>query len=172
MAQKQLHHALQQYHIDDRNHALRWTKPAYLHVTLRFIAKLLPTQLPNLIHKVEQQLKNEPPFTITFEHLHFFPNEEKAKVLAMYATPQTILSRLSQHISAAMDACGLSKDEREFIAHLTLARFRHHSLPSLKTSTTEKISHRVHEIILFESKPNENGSLYLPLHAFVLRGKE
>jgi 2'-5' RNA ligase len=170
--QKQLHHTLQQCHIDDHSHALRWTKPYNLHVTLRFIAKILPAQLPILIHKVEQQLQEESPFTITFEHLHFFPNAEKAKVLAMYAVPQTILLHLSQRISGAMQSCGLSKDEREFIAHLTLARFRHHGLPSLQTYSTEKISHRVHEVVLFESRPSEHGSLYLPLHAFVLRGKK
>ena len=168
---RSLHEHVAQYHIEDHTHALRWTKPHDLHVTLRFIAALHDTQLSLLIHKVEQQLRHEKPFTLTFMNLHFFPNKEKPKVLAMHAGPQNVLLRLSQIIADAMDNCGLHKDDREFAAHLTLARFRHRDLPVLeKLPLTPSLHHRVHEVTLFESRPSEHGSQYLPLHTFILRG--
>ncbi len=164
----------------------RWAKPESLHVTLKFIGEQ-PEPAVEHIKQVLSTIESSAP-EIHFRGYGFFPTAKSARVfwIGMEATPQ--LAALAAAIDDKMPALGISKEDRAFSPHLTLARsagssgsprrskkdgpnrvFQHlkEKLAALPTPEFGTMTPR--SFFLYQSQLSPKGSKYTKLAEFVLK---
>lgn len=98
----------------------RWVKPESLHVTLKFIGE----QQDAAVEKIKQALGTVSANTtgINFRGYGFFPAPKSARVFWIGMEAGSELPALAAAVEEKLVPLGISKEEREFSPHLTLAR--------------------------------------------------
>ena len=78
------------------------------------------------------------------------------------------MTQLFEAIENAVDQTGIAgKDKRSFKPHITVARPKKHVYTKhINLVELEKMNVLVEQLILYESQPSMNGSVYLPFHQF------
>jgi 2'-5' RNA ligase len=149
----------------------RWVNPANLHVTLKFIGevpqeKLAPiTEALTAVHITE-------PLELQLRGLGFFPNARRPAVAWVGMEPAEPLARLACEIDRSLAAVGIQREERPFVPHLTIARFKHTRVSPTLAEQIEKQKTRilgslaVTEFHLIESKLKSSGAEYTTLRSF------
>ena len=163
----------------------RWVKPESLHVTLKFIG-----ERPNAaVENIRQALAGVSAGStdILFRGYGFFPTPKSARVfwIGMEVGPQ--LASLASTIDDKLEALGISKEERAFNPHLTLARsaggsgsprwrrgdganaafqLLQEKLPALAMPEFGTMTPR--EFYLYQSQLSPKGSKYTKLASFTL----
>ena len=163
----------------------RWVKKESLHVTLKFIGE----QPDEKVEAIQQSLGGISAGTpeIHFRGYGFFPNPKSARVfwVGMKAGPE--LAALAAAIDDRMPALGISKEERAFSPHLTLARISggsgsprwrkgdgpnrtfQHLLERLSALPEPEFgSMTAREFFLYQSQLSPKGSKYTKLARFPL----
>ena len=149
----------------------RWVNPANLHVTLKFIGNVATEKRSG----IEQALAGVPvprPFELEFRELGFFPNERRPAVMWIRVAAPPELAALAAKIDEATCSCGIARETRPFVPHLTLARFKPSRLsPPLLAQVAESKDHlfarqTVGEFALMESKLKSTGAEYTTLRTF------
>lgn len=156
-----------------KSHAIRWTRPENLHITLQFLAEVKSEDLPVLINKVREEVFDAiADSALNFGGLHLFPTPYRPRVIVMDVVPQERLALLSQIIGSSIKNMGYEIDTRPFRAHLTLGRIKHaHGvnldfLTEIELPTFETLA--LTEIVLFRSEPQPEGSKYSALERIAL----
>jgi 2'-5' RNA ligase len=163
----------------------RWVRPESLHVTLKFIGEE-PAQTVEEIKRRLTTVQSES-FDLTFRAYGFFPTVKSARVfwIGIESGPQ--LTSLAKKIEDATAALGIPKEDREFSAHLTLARGGGRSgAPGWRKGDAANKNFQVlqgklsalpapefgtmtaREFFLYESKVMRGGSQYTKLARFAL----
>ena len=100
---------------------LRWTPPAQLHVTLRFLGDTPVAQIEPLAARLAE-VRVEP-FILPLEGAGAFPSKAAPRVLWLgLGAGHPRLHQLRQRIDDLAIAAGIEADLRTFHPHLTLAR--------------------------------------------------
>lgn len=152
-------------------HSIQWMPINKLHITLQFLNELKHEHLTPLNELVCSQLKKMPSFQLQLGHLAAFPTSKNSKIISLTVEPHTALLTLSQTIGQAMSVLGYPVESRPFHGHMTLARLHHDKLQTdlfsqiLMPSIPPIL---IREIYLIESRPDKEGSQYLPLAQFYL----
>lgn len=100
----------------------RWTPPANLHLTLRFIGEV-DEDLAEEIHHTLAALA-EPPFALTLTGLGLFGTRHQAHTLWLGVERSDALARLASRIDSAVVQAGAAPEPRKFNPHVTLARLK------------------------------------------------
>jgi 2'-5' RNA ligase len=109
--------------------AARWSKPAQLHLTLRFLGDTPEDELPRL--RAQLLTVARPPFELGVRGVGAFPRQRRpARVLWAGVAPAEPLVALKAAIDGAIGP-DPEEAERGFSPHLTLARFRDDPGPAL-----------------------------------------
>lgn len=147
-----------------RSHAIRWTRPENLHVTLQFLAEVKSEHVPKMIEQVRMELEGHlPSISLELGKLTLFPSPYRPRVIVLDLQPQEDLALLSGLIGHGIRACNYETETRPFRAHLTLGRIKHTQGVHLEfLSEVEKPNLRapVEEVVLFRSEPQPEGSMY------------
>jgi 2'-5' RNA ligase len=102
--------------------AARWTNPAQLHLTLRFLGEVAEADVPALQASLERVTGAR--FSVELRGVGVFPRKRRpARVLWTGIAPAEPVAALKAAIDAVLGPDPES-DERGFSPHLTLARFR------------------------------------------------
>jgi RNA 2',3'-cyclic 3'-phosphodiesterase len=98
----------------------RWVKPESMHVTLKFIGEQLDDALAAIKQALEQVSASA--IKVDFRGYGFFPTPKSARVfwVGMEAGPE--LAALAAVVDQSLSPLGISKEDRPFSPHLTLAR--------------------------------------------------
>ena len=162
---------------------VRWVKDESLHVTLKFVGE----QPDPAVEQIKQALSLVRADTteIRFRGYGFFPTSRSARVfwIGMDAGPE--LAALASAIDEKLSALGISKEERQFNPHLTLARLAggsgrpgsmkgdrpnrafHHLQERLsKLPLPEFGTMKPREFFLYRSQLSPKGSKYTKLAGF------
>src|ERR1035438_10582597 len=102
---------------------IKWSLPANLHVTTRFIGEWAEDRLPDL-RAALAALPSHPPIPIHIRKLGFFPNPHSPRVFWAGVEASPDLAALASEIDRALDPLGLPPEGRPFSPHLTLARIK------------------------------------------------
>lgn len=163
----------------------RWVRLESLHVTLKFIGEKPPDIIPSL----QKALNNVslPPFDLTFSGMGFFPTPKSPRVfwIGIQAPPE--LQKLAAAIDNTTAQFDISKEDRPFRPHLTLARKSGGSGSPRKqkddrpTRVFQRLQEKLatmpapefgtmtaREYFLYQSQLSRNGSRYTKLHSFQL----
>ena len=146
---------------------LRWVKPEHLHITLRFLGHVQKEQLMPLIEAVNETMhqKHIEPFTLETTGVISFPKEQP-RVLSLGISNNDSLSKLVELVTLDTELMGFPREKRNFLPHLTLARFKLPPTLPLPTLEFPQSEIPVNDITLYKSKPTAEGSHYTKLHVF------
>jgi 2'-5' RNA ligase len=149
----------------------KWINPDNLHVTLKFIGEVAPEKVMEIgdalaaVH-AQQQVVAE------FRDVGFFPDARRPSVAWVGIESPPILSLLAAEVNRALVPLGIPREEKPFIPHLTIARFKETRLSPVLRAEIEKRKSRefgtlaATEFHLIESKRKSARAEYTTLRSF------
>lgn len=164
----------------------RWVRPESLHVTLKFIGERPPETVDAI--KSALSYATAAPIELAIRGYGFFPTPKSARVfwIGIQSGPQ--LSALAAAIDGATAKPGISREDRAFSPHVTLARRGEGSgsprwnKGDSPNKTFQRLSEKLaalaspdfgtmtaREFFLYHSQLSREGSRYTKLEAFPLR---
>jgi RNA 2',3'-cyclic 3'-phosphodiesterase len=155
----------------------RWVRPENLHVTLKFIGEVPGTKLAT-VHSALAGVRSEQHVTLDFRGLGFFPNEKHPRVFWAGIEASPNLETLAVDIDKATEKLGITREQRPFSPHLTLARFEPPLLwEKLRAAIQENAARdfgslRTSQFQLIESKLKPSGAEYTTLESFPFAAAE
>ncbi|MBI3975904.1 MAG: RNA 2',3'-cyclic phosphodiesterase [Armatimonadetes bacterium] len=105
---------------------LRWIPPENLHFTVRFLGEIAPAQLA-LVRRVTREVASAAsPFRLVLEGVGAFPSVQRPQVVWVGVREGSEeLALISSRLDAALARHGFPREDRPFVAHLTITRLKH-----------------------------------------------
>ncbi len=170
----------------------RWVRAEGMHVTLKFIGHAIPTGDVEKLDAVRAALatvRSDQAVEMSFRGVGFFPHASHPRVIWCGVQGSNNLAPLAADIETVLEPLGISAEDRAFLPHLTLARFKParsgKSRPShaatgeaLRSAAAEMAesdfgSTRTTEFHLFESITKPSGSEYRKVETYsFVKGSE
>lgn len=100
----------------------KWVRPEAMHVTLKFIGEVEPGKVA-AIRAALRAVHSSEAVNLNFCGLGFFPHERHPRVLWCGIVASSNLARLAADVDAALKPLDIPAESRDFVPHLTLARF-------------------------------------------------
>ena len=137
-------------------HAIRWTKPNRLHLTLFFLGRHPEQSITRLIQEMKKMdLRRLPKINFVSTQIQLFP-EIKPTVVALTGKSTASLLALRKAIADCLKKARIQPDllyeNHGFLPHITLGKLEEAS--DLKNEPTE-IHFNFNQLILFKSVPIE-----------------
>ncbi len=148
--------------LETRDDGLRWSAAESWHITLQFLGKTSDEQYRCVMERLREVRSALVP--IALEGLGCF---ERAGVFfaGVRLTPELV--RLQRRVTAAMELCGFTAEDRPFNPHITLARSKGGGKRNRLKDTKAKLGGDpqftrfvAEEFRLYESFPGADGSRY------------
>ncbi|MQF82849.1 RNA 2',3'-cyclic phosphodiesterase [SAR202 cluster bacterium AD-802-E10_MRT_200m] len=153
---------------------LRVISPDMIHLTLRFLGNVSEQQIPYLKIQLSSLIGFEP-FYLEFTEIGMFPNFPNAKTLWLGLDGENLaLSRLKRAIDQQVTTVHVSKHDRHFIPHLTLARLSRNVVPQelrhAQIMLQNELSNcpgklRVDNVSLMQSTLLPDGAIYAQIYS-------
>ncbi len=150
---------------------LHWVRPEGMHLTLKFIGEV-PEEKLEAIRAALGGVASPQPVTLEFRDLGYFPSERRPRVLWVGIEASDNLAPLAAQIEAALEPLGIERENRDYVPHLTLGRFKssqrvdklHEEIAALASTEFGRIE--TAEFFLFQSKLSPAGAQYTKLERF------
>jgi 2'-5' RNA ligase len=163
---KTVRHHLQSFGLPQ----IRWTRPAGLHLTLKFLGDIPRDAIADISESMQQAASGQAPFPITAAGIGVFPNRRRPRVLWLGIKGETeTLMRFQKRLDTALQNMGFPGETRPFKGHLTLGRIKG-TIDSRRLAealqTVETFESRVfviQEMSLFQSQLQPEGAVYTRL---------
>jgi RNA 2',3'-cyclic 3'-phosphodiesterase len=144
---------------------IKWSPLDNLHITIKFIGQWPESRLQELDDALTSLLPRDP-FEAEVKELGWFPNERSPHVLWAGVDGGEPLLRLARDTEERLADLGISKENRSFAPHLTLARIKNpvplarlrKRVQEFKLTSLGKFP--VAQFALFRSDPGSNSSIY------------
>jgi 2'-5' RNA ligase len=150
---------------------VRWVRPENFHVTLKFIGEATRDELEAIKSEL-RGVRPEGPVRATFRSLGVSWNARRGGVFWVTMEVTETMKMLAAQINRRLERLGIAAEDRDFLPHLTLARFkRPDALPAIRAAITEYQgrdfgSLLAEEFHLIESQLGPTGSKYSTLATF------
>jgi 2'-5' RNA ligase len=150
---------------------LKWVRPENFHVTLKFIGEASNEELSGIKEEL-RGVRPEGAVRADFRGLGLSWNARRGGVFWTTMIASESLKLLAAQIDRRLERLGIAAEERPFLPHLTLARFKQSSaLPAIRTAVDENDgrdfgSMLAEEFYLIESKLGAGGSKYSTVASF------
>lgn len=151
----------------------RWVRPEGMHITLKFIGEADPGKLA-AIRAALEAVHSAAPVEIHLRGVGFFPNERRPRAAWCGVEASSNLAQLAADAVIALETLGFPAESRQFVPHLTLARFNspdglERFVAAASNLKSQEFAHaRVSEFHLFQSFLKPSGSEYQRLATFPL----
>jgi RNA 2',3'-cyclic 3'-phosphodiesterase len=149
----------------------RWVRPEGMHITLKFIGEADASKL-DAIGAALATVHSSAPMEMDLRGVGFFPNERRPRAAWCGVEASPNLAQLAADIARALEPLGFPAESRQFVPHLTLARFKSpDGLEKLVSAAGNLKSQgfgsvRESEFHLFQSFLKPSGSEYKRLATF------
>lgn len=161
-------------HLGRLGRAARLIPPGDWHVTLAFYAKVEDDDLDRLRLSLAMAGGRVSPFEFEFSGMGAFPIARRARVVWIgVGDGAGRLAELATTIEAEAAKRGFPGEDREFSAHMTVARLRE---PADVSDPIAEVAAaiaaepvEVREVVLFESRTHRSGATYDVVDTFPLR---
>jgi RNA 2',3'-cyclic 3'-phosphodiesterase len=157
--------------------SINWVRREGIHLTLKFFGCIGRAHLSSIAEFVTDYAARTPPLNLHVQGLGVFPGTRRPRVLWIGVDGDTErLIALQKAIDQGLEACGFSKEERPFRAHLTLARIKSpQGLAGIEKMLAEKGSEgagafEARSLTLFKSDLTPKGATYTVLGRFPFKG--
>jgi RNA 2',3'-cyclic 3'-phosphodiesterase len=149
----------------------KWINPDNLHVTLKFIGEVTPEKVVE-IGDALATVQTQQSVVVEFREIGFFPDARRPSVAWVGIHSAQMLCDLAGEVNRALVPLGISREEKPFVPHLTIVRFKETRLsPHLRTEIEKQRSREfgalaTGEFHLIESKRKAAGAEYTTLRSF------
>ncbi len=141
-----------------------WIDGDHYHLTLCFLGDVTLKQVERLEHRARETLRGIAPFQLQIGSADYYQVNEMMAVLAAMTGEQPELQALHRLMMDTAQQADVQRIEQSFRPHITLGR-----LPATNSFEAppewpafEQLS-LVDSVVLYQSKPGTQGSLYTPL---------
>lgn len=157
---------------------LRWVRPENIHVTLKFLGETPADRRDEIEHAIGEAVADAPAHELTLGRLGKFGGRQNPRVLWVDLGGDTeALKDLHKRIDDKLVILGFPPEEREFAAHLTLARVPQDLQRAVARPLNEAIDSAkvpdmpipVREVSLMLSELRREGPNYRRLASFDLK---
>jgi 2'-5' RNA ligase len=147
-----------------------WTRPAGIHLTLKFLGDVQEDRLPQIGEMLAALASRTSAFPLSIADTGGFPSLRRPRVIwAGIDDGRAAISALVVEVDAAMNSVGFAREERSFRPHLTLGRVKSSSNLAQLVSMVE--AHRgevfgamqATELVLMRSELLPTGARYTAL---------
>jgi RNA 2',3'-cyclic 3'-phosphodiesterase len=155
----------------------KWVHPENIHITLLFLGNIDLERALNLSEDLNMELSSRKPIEVSISSVGFFPNIKNPSVFwAGINKGAGELKDLKKSIEAISERHGFGPEDRDFKAHLTIARFkdRRHVDSKALESICNRDKNRLFgqfeakEVIFFKSILKPSGPEYYQFQTFKL----
>jgi RNA 2',3'-cyclic 3'-phosphodiesterase len=149
----------------------RWVRPESMHMTLKFIGYAAPQKL-EAIRSALAPIRSPRPVELHFRGIGFFPNERRPRVIWCGIGASANLTSLARDVERALEPLGVAPESRDFVPHLTLARFNAPEKSAELVGIANELQSRElgsaseNEFHLFESVLHRSGAEYRKLASY------
>ena len=160
------------------NADIKWTNPADIHITLKFLGDIDEKAMSLIAQAVRDTSKQHTSFDISIAKAGAFPSPSRPQTIwAGIHEDRPACIILQKQIELCAEKSGIKKEGRSFFPHLTLGRVRSQKnkqalIKILEIekdfSITTKIP--VTKVVLFSSLLTSQGPIYSSLEEFPLLG--
>jgi 2'-5' RNA ligase len=166
----------------DEHGFVKWVDPQGIHLTLKFLGNIPAKRVTEITDAIKKATGGISPFHLEISGLGAFPSLKQPRVFWVGISGELDkLSALQLDIDSTLAALGFAREERPFVAHLTVARIREGASPAerrdfgeLVDSTTfqDKYPVEVAAVRLMRSQLTPAGAIYTCLSVVGLGGQE
>ena len=146
-----------------------WVKPAALHVTVRFIGEVEPTEVERLQELLMAPIE-VPPFELVWRGIGTFPSAKHPRALWLGVTSGAApLAQVEAEVSRRLSGVhAVELDDRALLPHLTLGRVKMAGAgidwpKILKSVEVKHVSSAVDRVTLYRSQLSQQGPHYTGL---------
>lgn len=133
------------------------------HITLKFLGEVDENLIPAISEKLSLVSKEFYPFSLKISNPGVFPDKSKPRVIWIGTENKDNVKRLVFNIEDSLEKLGFKKEQREFKAHITLARIKNTKNGAY---IFEKIQKNFRELL--SASYQEAIDLYFDVNDFVL----
>lgn len=149
----------------------KWVKVDNMHLTLAFLGERDAADVPKLSEALSGAASKHAPFELCFRGGGGFGRPSRPRILWAGCEGDTAaLAALQKDVEAALVPLGYVAEQREYNAHLTLARAKEQGGDFKLAGCIEVLEKadfgvtRVEEVTLYESRLSPGGARYEALH--------
>jgi len=152
--------------------AVRWVTPRNLHLTLKFLGNVSPTNLTTLMKSITLESARHKAFDCTIGTLGAYPNKARPRIVWVGVQAPPALLELQRAIDRETDRLGYPGEDRDFSPHLTLGRVSQHASAQEVKQVADTLNQaevgqigavNVDSIRLFRSDLQAGGAVYTSL---------
>ena len=166
------------FHAKSGGNDVHWSRPAQLHLTLKFLGDVPEAALPRLVESLKSACAGTAPFRLALEGGGCFPDAGRPRIIWIGVGGNLEeLRRLHQLVEVATRDFSSHSEEREFQPHLTIGRVTRNCREpkrireAIKTAAINRLGEWTAEgIDLMRSELRPGGAHYSSLATFVLIG--
>lgn len=103
---------------------IRWVKPENIHLTLKFLGDIEEKTVAHITESIKGTCNKYMAFSLKLSGAGVFPNARSPRVLWVGLNGNETLTGLYREIDREMGSLGFERENRRFVPHLTLGRFR------------------------------------------------
>jgi len=149
----------------------RWESKEEIHLTLDFIGEVEEVKIP-LIIKVLEEMVNIKSVLCHITKFEFFFKSGTPKVLFAGLEVDSSIFKIEKNLSERLKNFDILTDTKPYKPHITLLKIKGQPeegfIEKFSSSQFEKISFQADEIVLYESKLSQTGSIYKRLKTIYL----
>lgn len=159
--------------------SLRWVRPEGIHATLEFLGATPEDRVPAIKRALAGCAETIAPFDLTPLGVGSFGGRNVRVIWIGLGGDEGALADLAEQVEESLDPLGFPREQRDFNAHLTLARVRDDATPTDRARLHDALtrfdaphfpSFHVTEFVLMQSILGQGGAHYRPLGKFPLTG--
>jgi RNA 2',3'-cyclic 3'-phosphodiesterase len=162
---RKLQHAFASHGLD-----IRWVKPANMHLTVKFLGDVDPSDIESVGRVLSDTAANHPMFDLTPRGVGVFPNIRRPSIVWTGIAGQTdVLGSIHRSVNSGLSDIGFESDKRPYRGHLTLGRIKTHRnqnrLVTALRVNQEFVSEAfsVERLVMFKSELQPAGPVYTRL---------
>lgn len=151
---------------------VKWVERSNLHITLKFLGNVEKSSLPKIKTRAQAAIENQSSFQINIDKLGCFPHMGFPKIIwfGSSSAPREI-HRLHDQLEEQLNKLGFSKENRDYVPHVTLGRTKDKNNDKIK-GLGEKLQNitmeeswkvTVNKLTLMESQLRSTGPIYSPV---------
>lgn len=153
---------------------VKWVNPESIHLTLKFLGDVPDREVPRVCRLTEEAAGRHPPFEIRVQGMGTFGSP--ARVLWAGVLPSENLTSLAADLEKAFEEAGWPGEEKDFSAHLTMARLKDSRAGHSARRLLQEYASRtfgdvcIEQVIVYESQLSSKGPIYTPVGKYNLIG--
>lgn len=154
----------------DKHVEVNWVDSECYHLTLCFLGNISLEQVERLEEVAKQHLAEFRSFQVHINTSQYYPVNKNLSLIAAMSPEHQALNELNKLMMDVASEAGIAYTEEDFQPHITLGRMPAKNRFKAPEEWPElDLISLADEVILYQSKPGERGSIYTPLFEIPLQ---